>query len=546
MININNNSILSNKKGKKLVEEENNEKESIKNEETTTSTLSSNKKSFIQKEYKSTKILNYSINKNPIIDKKNKEKQKQLSSIKEEKNNKIKDIKNDEDDSYCLFEENKNNKIEKNEKEKDKPDNNESLDNIIDDIINKRNKKSKSKKKYKKEIETEETIHLSDEKEEEVIDLSNENDIDSKKVNKTKITSKNEIDLELLNKEEEEPENENDFKSYIQRPNDEEDEYKIIYEFNRLPFKPKIISIDLNIFDTNALFKCISYCFYDKKEQRFILNLNFVYLSEKSKLYKDKRSDGIILNYFSEKEKNKEEENNNKNNREIKNEYNLDNEIKLTITLKRFKISKDRDNLIGREKKTINKKDKFDGFDELKFEEKEDLINYFNYHKIFYILSIQKNITLVSKKSLPVKKLGIHNEGNTCYMNSIIQSIYSNPFLLKNIMAINTESERLNRKENKKHKNIIYSLQNIFYKLYKYKTSIKISEIFDSFEWNKSFWNSPQDAEEIYMEIYEIISLYNKEIKDNCEGILENYIEVKSINYKSVKEEIFFFFAIRY
>ena len=548
MININNNSILSNKKGKKLVEEESNEKESIKNEETTTSTLSSNKKINIKKDYKSNKILNYSINKNPIIDKKNKEKQKQLSSIKEEKNNKIKDMKNDEDDSFCLFEENKNNKIEKNEKEnekeKDNPENNESLDNIINSIINKRNKKSKSKKKDKKEKETVETIHLSDEKEEEVIDLSDENDIDFKKVNKTKITSKNEIDLELLNKEEEEPENENDFKSYIQRPNDEEDEYKIIYEFNRLPFKPKIISIDLNIFDTNALLKCISYCFYDKKEQRFILNLNFVYLSNKSKLYKDKRSDGIILNYFSEKGKNKEEENNNKNNSEQKSEYNIDNEIKLTVTLKRFKISKDRDNLIGREKKTINKKDKFDGFDELKFEEKEDLINYLNYHKIFYILSIQKNITLVSKKSLPVKKLGIHNEGNTCYMNSIIQSIYNNPFLLKNIMAINTESEALNRKENGKHKNIIYSLQNIFYKLYKNKTSIKITEIFYSFDWNKSFWNSPQDAEEIYMEIYEIISLYNKEIKDNCEGILENYIEVKSINYKSVKEENFFFLQL--
>ena len=544
MININNNSILSNKKAKKLVEEESNEKESIKNEETTTSTLSSNKKTYIKNEYKSNQILNYTINHNPIIDKKNKDKQKQLSSIKEEANIKIKDKKNDEDDSFCLLKENKINKIEKNKREKDKPENDKVIDNVIENIINNRNKKSKNKKKFKKEKETVETINLSDEKEEEVIDLSDENDLDNKKINKTKITSKNEIDLELLNKEEEEPENENDFKLYIQRPNDEEDEYKIIYEFNRLPFKPKTISIDLNIFDTNALLKCISYCFYDKKEQRFILNLNFVYLSDKCKLYKDKNNDKIILNYFSEKEKNKEEENNKKNNSEKENEYNLDNELKLTIILKRFKISKERDSIIGREKKIINKKDKFDGFDEVKFEEKEDLVNYLNYHKIFYILSLQKNIALVSKKSLPIKKLGIHNEGNTCYMNSIIQSMYNNPFLLKNIMAINTESERLNKKENEKHKNIIYSLQNIFYKLYKYKNSINISEIFYSFDWNKSFWNSPQDAEEIYMEIYEIISLYNKEIKDNCEGILENNIEVKKIKYKSMNEENFFFLQL--
>jgi len=553
MININNNPILSNKKAKKLVEKESNEKENMKNEDTTTSTLSSNKKTCIKKENKS--LLNYSINNNPIRDKENKEKQKQLYSIKEEKINKIKDKNSDEDESFYLLEENKNNKIEKNEEETNKLENIDSMDKILDYINNKK-KKSKSKKKYKKEKENEkeaekekekevvETINLSDEKEEEVIDLSDENDIDIKKVKKSKITSKNEIDLELLNKEEKEPENENDFKSYIQKPSDEEKEYKIIYEFNKLPFKPKTISIDLSIFDINSLFNCISYCFYDKKEQRFILNLNFVYLSDKSQLYKDKKSDKIILNYFSEKKKNKDEENNTKKNSEKENEYNIDNEIKITVTLKRFKISKERDTIIGREKKTINKKDEFDGFDELKFEEKEDLINYSNYHKIFYILSIQKNILLVSKKSLPGKKLGIHNEGNTCYMNSIIQSIYNNPFLLKNIMAINIDSEILNRNENEKHRNIIYSLQSIFYKLYKNRTSIKISEIFYSFEWNKSFWNSPQDAEEIYMEIYEIISLYNKEIKDNCEGILENNIEVNKINYKSMNEENFFFLQL--
>lgn len=545
MININNNSILSNKKAKKLVEEDCNEKESIKNEETTTSTLSSNKKVYIKKEYQNNQILNYSINHNPIIDKKNKEKQKQLSSIKEEKNNEVKHKINDEEESFCLLEENKNYKNIKNEnKQENNQDSNDSLDYIIDDIINKRGKKTKSKKTNKKEKEKVETINLTDEKEEEVINISDENAIDNKKVNKTKITSKNEINLELINKEEKEPENENDFKSYIQKPNDEEDDYKIIYEFNRLPFKPKIIPIDLNIFDNNAILKCISYCFYDKKEQRFILNLNFVYLSDKSKLYKNKNSDEIIVEYFSEKEKNKDDEKSKKKNKGKENEYNLDEDIKLTVILKRFRMSKERDTIIAREKKTINKKDEFVGFDELKFDEKEDLVNYLNYHKIFYILSIQKNIELVSKKSLPGKKLGIHNEGNTCYMNSIIQSIYNNPFLLKNIMAINIDSEKLKKKENEKHKNIIYSLQNILYKLYKNKTAIKITEIFNSFEWNRGFWNSPQDAEEIYMELYEIISLYNKEIKDNCEGILENNIQVKIINYKSMNEEKFFFLQL--
>ena len=46
------------------------------------------------------------------------------------------------------------------------------------------------------------------------------------------------------------------------------------------------------------------------------------------------------------------------------------------------------------------------------------------------------------------------------------------------------------------------------------------------------------------MEIYQIISSYNNEIKNNCEGILENTIEVNEINYKSKKEENFFFLQL--
>ena len=361
----------------------------------------------------------------------------------------------------------------------------------------------------------------------------------------SKVSTKSKLDLEFLNQEENEEEKEGDFKTYIQKAFDDEDDYKIIYEFNKLPFKPKILSIDLNIFDENSILKCISYCYFDKKELRFILKLNFIYLSDKSELYTKKNNEEKIMQYFLEQEKQKTNNNelneeNNNNNKNI-DEYDLDNNIKLKVTLKRFRLLKGYDSFIATESKTIKKMKELNDFQIIEFSEKEDLIGYSNYHKIFYILQIQKYNIMSLKRSLSEKKIGIQNEGNTCYMNSIIQSIYNNSFLLKNIMEINTNSELLLKEENIKNKNIISSLQNIFYKLNKNKYSIKIIEIFNAFEWKRTFWNSPQDAEEIYMEIYQIISSYNNEIKNNCEGILENTIEVNEINYKSKKEENFFF-----
>ena len=44
--------------------------------------------------------------------------------------------------------------------------------------------------------------------------------------------------------------------------------------------------------------------------------------------------------------------------------------------------------------------------------------------------------------------------------------------------------------------------------------------------------------------IFDILSKYNFEIKNNCEGILQNTISVQDINYESLKEENFFFMQL--
>lgn len=72
------------------------------------------------------------------------------------------------------------------------------------------------------------------------------------------IPLKRQIILDFINKDAEENELENDYKIYIKKAYDEEDQYKIIYEFNKLPYKPKISNIDLSAFDDTSIFKCIS------------------------------------------------------------------------------------------------------------------------------------------------------------------------------------------------------------------------------------------------------------------------------------------------
>ena len=476
--------------------------------------LSSNKK------FKNRQTLNYSVNNNPITNKRNKEKEEaklkiknELSSIKEEKNegnsikkNESKKSNDEDDDDFYLLE---NNKKEKKVDE----------EIIINQIINKKFKNKNNKRKtYPKE------------KDKDIISK------DSKK------SSKRQIYSEFLDKEEQEEETENEFKSYIKTAHDDEDEYKIIYEFNKLPYKPKLLNIDLKVFDENSVFKCITECNFDKKEERFIFQLNFVYLSNENKLYQEKNNDETIMNYYLDPnrinidDKNDENENNDDNN--------MDNKIKIKIVLKRFRINKGYETNVATESKIISKKDSFDKFQKMQFDEKEDIANYKTYHKVYYILIIQKYQFPKSRIPESIKKIGIKNEGSTCYMNSIIQSIYNNNFLLKNIMKININSGPLCREEKTKDKNIISALQTKFYDLYNSKNSIRILNIFTAFDWKRIFWNSPQDAEEIYIEIYQIISLYNEEIKNNCEGILINTIEVKEKDFKSQKEENFFFLQL--
>ena len=167
--------------------------------------------------------------------------------------------------------------------------------------------------------------------------------------------------------------------------------------------------------------------------------------------------------------------------------------------------------------------------------------------KLIFRLEILKSFSNESKK---INKIGIINEGNTCYMNSIIQSLFNLPFIRMKIFSIETKNltskkniQIFNKNERKK---ILFELQKIFFFLHsnKEKKYIRINNFFPKFGWEKSYWNVPQDAAEIFSIIYECISEENKEIKENCELILERIIKVESKKYESKKDEQFFFLSL--
>ena len=299
---------------------------------------------------------------------------------------------------------------------------------------------------------------------------------------------------------------------YIQKAYSYSSDYLIFLEVKKLENSKKFF-IDLNQYDSNYNIIC-----------DFTLNIVDKHLILSLK----------IETKLIEKKLNNEYSNNSTN-------YNLElecNLCKYSFDKKYFKsIARTNINIILNN----NRKENIENFDLGKNVTKD-----LNQPKSIYRIRFSKknSNSLYWKTQNHLKKIGIINEGNTCYMNSILQSLYNLPFLRNEILNIEINKSKNISEEEIKKNNIIRTLQKIFYELYVKKKNIKITSLFKALEWDRNYWNSPQDVAEIYLKIYDLISEKNNIIKENCEGRLKAKIECPNVNYITSNEEKFFFLQL--
>ena len=86
--------------------------------------------------------------------------------------------------------------------------------------------------------------------------------------------------------------------------------------------------------------------------------------------------------------------------------------------------------------------------------------------------------------------VGLKNQGATCYLNSLIQSLYFTDAFRKAVYQIPTETEALKT-------NHVWTLQRLFYNLQKHHLAVSTSELTSSFGWSSREIFEQQDVQEL-------------------------------------------------
>ncbi|OMJ81530.1 hypothetical protein SteCoe_17997 [Stentor coeruleus] len=132
---------------------------------------------------------------------------------------------------------------------------------------------------------------------------------------------------------------------------------------------------------------------------------------------------------------------------------------------------------------------------------------------------------------------GIINEGTTCYINSLLQTLYFLNYFRKAVYAMPTTLKDQDR--------LPLALQMIFYHLQFCNTPASTRELLTSFGWNSDQWNVQHDVQEFNCILSD--HLENKMKGTPAEGTytklfvgkMESFIKCKNVNFTSSRTENF-------